>query len=100
MRCARCQQESPPAAKFCAECGAALARECVRCQTQLPPGAKFCPGRAEPVAAASAPQERFASPREYTPRHIAEKILVTRSARQGGRKQMTVLFLHTRAVMH
>jgi len=51
------------------------------------------------VAAASAPQERFASPREYTPRHIAEKILVTRSALEGERKQVTVLFADLKGSM-
>ena len=32
------------------------------------------------------------SPQAYTPRHLAEKILISRSALEGERKQVTVLF--------
>jgi class 3 adenylate cyclase/tetratricopeptide (TPR) repeat protein len=35
---------------------------------------------------------RFTAPRAYTPRHLIEKILTHRSALQGERKQVTVLF--------
>ncbi|MEK7386190.1 MAG: adenylate/guanylate cyclase domain-containing protein [candidate division NC10 bacterium] len=35
---------------------------------------------------------RFASPESYTPRHLAEKILTSRAALEGERKQVTVLF--------
>jgi len=31
-------------------------------------------------------------PRSYTPQHLAEKILTSRSALEGERKQVTVLF--------
>jgi hypothetical protein len=34
----------------------------------------------------------MASPQSYTPKHLAEKILVSRSALEGKRKQVTVLF--------
>src|SRR5262249_9026528 len=37
-------------------------------------------------------QSRFASPNTYTPRHLAEKILTSKSALEGERKQVTVLF--------
>jgi class 3 adenylate cyclase/pimeloyl-ACP methyl ester carboxylesterase len=37
--------------------------------------------------------ERFASPRTYTPSHLAEKILTSRSALEGERKLVTVLFV-------
>jgi class 3 adenylate cyclase len=35
---------------------------------------------------------RFASPQTYTPKHLAEKILTSKSALEGERKQVTVLF--------
>ena len=35
---------------------------------------------------------RFGSPQAYTPRHLADKILTSRSALEGERKQVTVLF--------
>ena len=34
----------------------------------------------------------FAAPSSYTPKHLAEKILTSRSAMEGARKQVTVLF--------
>src|SRR5713226_3608377 len=70
MKCPRCQHESPLNAKFCAECGATLAGDCARCGTRLPLGAKYCPECAQPVVAAPAPATRFASPADYTPKHV------------------------------
>jgi class 3 adenylate cyclase len=37
-------------------------------------------------------EPRFASPGAYTPKHLAERILTSKSALQGERKQVTVLF--------
>ena len=102
MKCVRCQHESPPAAKFCVECAAPLAAAaaCARCATRLPPGAKFCPECALPAgAAAPAVETRFASPAEYTPTHIAEKILDSRGALEGERKHVTVLFADLKGSM-
>src|SRR5213594_894379 len=102
MKCVRCQHESPPAAKFCVECAAPLAAAvtCARCGTRLPPGAKFCPECALPAgAAAPAAETRFASPVEYTPTHIAEKILNSRGALEGERKHVTVLFADLKGSM-
>jgi class 3 adenylate cyclase/predicted ATPase len=44
----------------------------------------------EPIAASVTDQER--TPLSYTPKHLAEKILTSRSALEGERKQVTVLF--------
>jgi class 3 adenylate cyclase len=38
-------------------------------------------------------ESRFASPHTYTPKHLAEKILVSRASLEGERKQVTVLFV-------
>src|SRR5205814_6868573 len=68
--------------------------------TRLPPGAKFCPECALPAgAAAPAVETRFASPAEYTPTHIAEKILDSRGALEGERKHVTVLFADLKGSM-
>jgi class 3 adenylate cyclase/tetratricopeptide (TPR) repeat protein len=99
MKCPRCQHESALTAKFCPECGAALVRDCTRCGTRLPAGAKFCPECAHPVAVTTLPEARFASPADYTPKHIAEKILSSRSALEGERKQVTVLFADLKGSM-
>ncbi len=91
MKCPRCQHENPPQAKFCIECAAPLARTCGNCGTPLPAGAKFCPECAH-AAGAPAVQPRFAAADAYTPKHLAEKILTSKSALEGERKQVTVLF--------
>jgi hypothetical protein len=98
MKCPRCQHENHAAAKFCQECGAALARVCSNCQTHDPDAAKFCPECAHPLAA-SAAEPRFASPKSYTTHHLAEKILTSKSAFEGERKQVTVLFADLKGSM-
>src|SRR5262249_39054726 len=107
MKCPQCATDNPPQQKFCGECGTRLELTCPTCQAVNPPTNKFCgecgqklaaapapataPAAAAPPAPAS-PSERFASPQSYTPKHLAEKILTSRSAMEGERKQVTVLF--------
>jgi class 3 adenylate cyclase/tetratricopeptide (TPR) repeat protein len=43
-------------------------------------------------SANGAPDPQFQAPQSYTPRHLAEKILTSRAALTGERKQVTVLF--------
>src|SRR5437899_1959932 len=92
MQCPRCQTENPAHQKLCLKCAAPLARACVNCGTQLPSAAKFCPECAHPAAISAATERRYASPASYTPKHLAERILTSRSALEGERKQVTVLF--------
>ncbi|MFZ1061478.1 MAG: alpha/beta fold hydrolase [Candidatus Rokuibacteriota bacterium] len=99
MQCPRCRHENPPQAKFCLECGARVALTCAKCGVELPGGAKFCLACGQPVAAQSAVPSRFASPEAYTPKHLAEKILTSRSALEGERKQVTVLFADLKGSM-
>ena len=118
MPCPRCQSENPPHAKFCAECGARFAVTCAACGADLPSHAKFCLECGQPVAvgvglkpardiASRAEHERAAlrpaptrrSPGSYTPKHLAEKILTSRSAIEGERKQVTVLFADIKGSM-
>src|SRR5262245_16160587 len=91
MQCPRCQHENRSGAKFCEECATPLARTCSNCGSQLSATAKFCSECAHPVAGA-APEARFTAPESYTPKHLAEKILTSKSALEGERKQVTVLF--------
>ena len=93
MQCPQCQQDNPSQARFCMRCGTAFTPSCRHCGTELPAGAAFCFACGRPVtAAAPIPLARFASPESYTPKHLADKILTTRSAVEGERKQVTVLF--------
>jgi hypothetical protein len=99
MQCVRCRTENPPQAKFCLECAAPLSRTCANCGTPLPPSAKFCPECAHPIAQPAAAEPRFAAPEAYTPRHLAEKILTSKAALEGERKQVTVLFADLKGSM-
>jgi class 3 adenylate cyclase len=90
MKCPRCQHENRPGAKFCEECATPLARTCSNCGTAVSALAKFCHACAHPTASGPGTQSR--SPESYTPKHLAEKILISKSALEGERKQVTVLF--------
>ncbi len=93
MICAACQHANPEDASFCGGCGASLraAIACPACGRDNPPGQTFCNGCGQRLGprVASSPAR---SPRDYTPRHLAEKILRSRSALEGERKLVTVLF--------
>ena len=93
MKCPRCERANPPSSKFCLECGAHLAARCPSCGTELPARARFCNECGHALAAAPSWEPRLAAPESYTPRHLAERILTTRSALEGERKQVTVLFV-------
>src|SRR2546422_6245420 len=77
MTCPSCSQENPAGARFCGGCGTRLEAACPACQAANPPGNRFCHQCGGPLQTDAA--EQFASPRAYTPKHLAEKIL--RSAR-------------------
>lgn len=68
MNCPQCQTENSEGQKFCGECGQAL---------EKPP---------------AQPPIDFQKPRSYTPKFLADKILTTRSAIEGERKPVTVMF--------
>jgi class 3 adenylate cyclase/tetratricopeptide (TPR) repeat protein len=77
VKCRACGFENPPGFKFCGECATAL------------------------TAAAREPSATPArnDPRSYTPPHLAEKILTSRGALEGERKQVTVLFADVKGSM-
>jgi class 3 adenylate cyclase/tetratricopeptide (TPR) repeat protein len=99
VKCPRCQHENPAESNFCLGCGARLGLICVSCGTDLPLGSRFCNKCGAPVKAEPAAQPRYASPESYTPRHLAEKILTSKSALEGERKQVTVLFADLKGSM-
>src|SRR5438105_7091737 len=99
VTCSECHFANPPPMRFCGQCGRPLAPRCPRCGAEAPAGFRFCGqcgaslGRAS-TAAPTAPVATVESPRvaSYTPKHLAEKILKARSALEGERRQVTVLF--------
>jgi len=127
--CTTCGSESPAGARFCMQCAGPLPLRCTGCGAEMPSAARFCPQCAHPVAAPVSPDsqraapspasytprhladpsiralagatqdERVLDPRAYTPRHLAEKILTSRAALEGERKQVTVLFADVKGSM-
>src|SRR3989454_11980739 len=97
MQCSRCQTQNRPGAQFCRQCGAGLSALCPRCNAAQEPGSRFCDACGADLAGtpASAPAVTSAppAPAAYTPKHLAEKILTSRAALEGERKQVTVLFV-------
>ena len=91
MQCPTCQTENRAGRRFCAECGAALSLPCQACgfvsRVKFLRRLRHLLTVVEPT-----PEPRFAAPASYTPKHLAEKILTSRQALEGERKQVTVLF--------
>lgn len=93
MQCSQCQAENRKERQFCAECGAALNLASPSCGFSNEPGEKFCGGCGIQIPeAGSAPKSKFSSPGRYTPKHLVEKILQSKTVLEGERKQVTALF--------
>ena len=107
MRCTNCQTDNPPENRFCEQCGTALELRCSQCGALVRSGARFCGAcgyclsqsetqvqafPARPPVVAPDYHSRLAS---YTPKHLVDKIFTTRSALEGERRQVTVLFADT-----
>jgi class 3 adenylate cyclase len=95
MRCPQRHYDAPTDAVFCPKCGSKLTLLCAQCQTANAPDHRFCKQCGQPLVAAAAriPSGMTpASPQSYTPRYLAEKILTSRDAMEGERKEVTVLF--------
>jgi class 3 adenylate cyclase/tetratricopeptide (TPR) repeat protein len=97
MQCPQCQHENREDAKFCEECGTRFVHLCPQCEHEVRPQAKFCDECGTPLTASTSASTQTApeperEPLSYTPQHLAEKILTSRSALEGERKQVTVLF--------
>ena len=100
MKCPRCEQDAPSDADFCPECGAKLALVCAGCGATNAPTHKFCKKCGQALGAGGdhvgLPS---AAPSSYTPKHLAEKILTSKAALEGERKQVTVLFADLKGSM-
>src|SRR5690348_9455926 len=103
MSCPSCGHGNRPERRFCAECGARLSLACAACGATNEAGEKFCGACGVPLVGEhsrrSAPVRPVASPAAYTPKHLAEKILTSRAALEGERKQVTVLFADVKGSM-
>jgi class 3 adenylate cyclase len=90
VNCPSCRHENRAGAAFCEACGTRLVRACSGCGNELRPAARFCDACGQAVAGAVEPAAP--APRDYTPPHLADRILTSRSALEGERKHVTVLF--------
>jgi class 3 adenylate cyclase len=68
-----------------------------RLRSDPPPDSRFCNGCGAPLGAEAAVPAR--KPADYTPKHLADKILRSRSALEGERKHVTVLFADVKGSM-
>ena len=93
MICPQCQTDNPENKKFCRKCGEKLAKACPQCGSETLMDDSFCgncghdlrkPKDTKPLD--------YDQPHSYTPKHLADKILTARSAIEGERKIVTVMF--------
>ena len=93
MPCPQCGHPNPPAAKFCSGCGAALELRCPACGHANLLGSRFCNECGRALTAT------LEAPRAYTPQHLASRILSSRAALDGERKQVTMLLADLKGSM-
>jgi class 3 adenylate cyclase/tetratricopeptide (TPR) repeat protein len=98
MKCPTCEHENPVAAKFCEQCAAPLARQCANCGAEFSATANFCPQCGHPTGL-SEENLRSASPQDHTTHHLADKIRPAKTAVEGERKLVTVMFADVKGSM-
>ena len=99
MQCPQCRHENPADVKFCRECGIAWRSRARPAAPNCPRGTSSASAAGRTSARSQGPPRRSASPATYTPRHLAEKILTSKRALEGERKQVTVLFADLKGSM-
>jgi class 3 adenylate cyclase/tetratricopeptide (TPR) repeat protein len=100
MKCPKCQFENRESVKFCEKCGEKLELICPGCSARLPPDRLFCGDCGRDLRTPrEAPRAYYSAPQSYTPKHLAERILTSKSALEGERKQVTVLFADLKGSM-
>jgi len=105
VQCTVCGHENPTGAQFCNGCGAGVSARCAACGGSNPAAARFCNQCGAPLSSPHLTTNNVTtsnlppSPRSYTPKHLADKILTSRAALEGERKQVTVLFADIKGSM-
>jgi len=105
MRHPHCQHESREGVRICGTSGRSSASRCPAGGHQLPSGAAFCGHCRSPVAGqgpAAAPASLMPRPRlphASMPPRCAKNILISRTAPEGERTQVTVLFADPKGYM-
>ncbi len=96
MDCSACGASNPSESRHCRKCGVALVEPCASCGQPVPFSNRFCGNcgaqrERGPSAGFGADGDSMAAP-IHLPRHLAQRILDSRGALEGERKQITVLF--------
>ena len=93
MQCTACGFENRENAKFCKMCGQKLELKCPSCGNAYQPDSQFCDecGHALQEKKKQPPPVAYTSPKTYTPKYLADKILTTRGYIEGERKLVTIL---------
>ena len=80
MNCPHCGHEPPAESVFCNGCGARLEVVCASCGAPPLPDSRFCNGCGATLGAAEPlPPAKARDPLDYTPKHLADKILQSKS---------------------
>src|SRR5262249_51838989 len=98
MQCPACRHENAAEMKFCGDCGTLLTVQCSECGGRNAATQRFC-GECGARLVGGVPSRQFPSPEQYTPKHLAERILTSKAAFEGERKQVTVLFADLKGSM-
>ena len=80
MQCRECSVENATGAKFCTECGAALANRCPKCGQENVPRAKFCNECGAALSASTSAEKASPAPKS------------AEATAEGERRHLTVLF--------
>jgi hypothetical protein len=88
MRCPNCGFDHLTGMRCCGHCGSTLSPRCGHYGIENPSGFTFCGQCSVPLRGALPPTSYAV----YSPTHLAENILHTKTALEGERKQVLVLF--------
>jgi class 3 adenylate cyclase/tetratricopeptide (TPR) repeat protein len=95
VECFRCHHETPARAAFCPSCGVRLPPVCGGCGAVNRIDARYCTRCGTNLALAREAPPLSQDP--HAPRSLAERMLSERSALEGERKQVTILFADMRS---
>jgi len=102
MQCAKCGAGNRNQARFCEECGTPLTLACPRCGAPVLVGKKFCGDCGMALFSSPLASSQLSSvrpPASYTPPHLVSRILSGKSALEGERKIITILFADIKGSM-
>lgn len=94
MQCPNCGHQNPADARFCSQCGTALAITCPVCSTVAAPGDKFCSNCGSVLDVQPALDEPRDDLTRYLPKELLSKLRSAEAGHsmRGERRTVTILF--------